>query len=72
MGVAAYPDESPDFGSARNATVVRLYDIEGRSGPEVATTMGRSRGAVVMLRARAHDRLAELLGSGSKFFSDSG
>ncbi len=54
------------------ATVVRLYDIEGRSGPEVASAMGRSRGAVVMLRARAHDRLAELLGSGSKFFSDSG
>ncbi len=54
------------------ATVVRLYDIEGRSGSEVASAMGRSRGAVVMLRARAHDRLAELLGSGSKFFSDSG
>lgn len=54
------------------ATVVRLYDLEGRSGLDVASMMGRSRGAVVMLRARAHDRLFELLGSGSKFFSDSG
>lgn len=49
---------------------VRLYDLEGRSGPEVAASMGRSVGAIHMLRGRAHDRLRDLLGSSSKFFSD--
>ena len=52
------------------ARAVRLYDLEGRSSEEVAATLGRSVGAVHMLRARAHDRLCELLGSESKFFSD--
>jgi len=51
------------------ARVIRLYDLEGKSGPEVAAAMGRSRGAVVLLRIRAHDRLRELLGSATKFFS---
>lgn len=51
------------------ATVVRLYDLEGRSGPEVAETMGKSRGAVFMLRARAHAQLRAILGSGTKFLS---
>jgi RNA polymerase sigma-70 factor (ECF subfamily) len=49
---------------------VRLYDLEGRSSEQVAATLGRSVGAVHMLRARAHDRLRALLGSESKFFSD--
>ena len=49
--------------------VLRLYDLEGLSGPEVAEKMGRRRGAVHMLRARAMVRLGELLGSESKFFS---
>lgn len=49
--------------------VLRLYDLEGLSGPEVAERMGRRRGAVHMLRARALARLGELLGSESKFFS---
>jgi RNA polymerase sigma-70 factor (ECF subfamily) len=49
--------------------VLRLYDLEGRSGPEVARLIGRSHGAVKMLVARARERLTELLGSGSKFFS---
>ncbi len=53
------------------ATVVRLYDLEGLSGPEVAERIGRSRGAVHMLRARAHAHLRCLLGSESKFFSGS-
>ena len=52
-------------------TAVRLYDLEGRPVTEVATAMGRSVGAVHMLRARAHDRLRDLLGSASKYFSDS-
>lgn len=50
--------------------VLRLYDLEGHSGPEVALLIGRSHGAVKMLVARARDRLSELLGSGSKYFSD--
>jgi RNA polymerase sigma-70 factor (ECF subfamily) len=54
----------PDY-----ATAVRLFDLEERTGPEVAAAMGRSRGAVHMLRARAHDRLREDLGSASRFFS---
>ena len=49
--------------------VVRLYDLEGRSPTEVAESIGRSVGAVHMLRARAHDCLRELLGSESQFFS---
>jgi RNA polymerase sigma-70 factor (ECF subfamily) len=52
------------------AKVVRLYDLEGCSASEVAGSMGRSVGAVHMLRVRAHDHLRELLGSGSRFFSD--
>lgn len=49
------------------ATVVRLYDLEGRSAAEVASALGRSEGAVFMLRARAHDRLREAFGSVSQF-----
>lgn len=51
------------------AQVVQLYDLEGRSGSEVAAAMGRSRGAVVLLRMRAHDRLKQRLGSMSRFVS---
>ena len=47
-----------DYGRA-----VRLYDLEGRPIGEVAAALGRSQGAVHMLRLRAHDRLRELLGS---------
>ncbi len=49
--------------------VVRRYDLEGRSAAEVGEAIGRSPGAVYMLRGRAHDRLREILGSESKFFS---
>lgn len=49
------------------ATVVRLYDLEGRPVGEVAASLGRSEGAVFMLRARAHDRLREAFGSASQF-----
>ncbi len=51
------------------AAVVRLHDLEGRSIAKVAETLGRSPGAVYMLRARALERLQELLGSASRFLS---
>ncbi len=63
--LAAIDTLPPDY-----ATAVRLFDLEGRKGPEVAAAMGRSRGAVHMLRMRGHDRLREHLGSSSRFFSD--
>lgn len=53
----------PDY-----ATAVRLYDLEGRSMNDITTMMNRSAGAVHMLRARAHQRLGELLGSASAWF----
>lgn len=49
--------------------VLELYDLDGRSPAEVAAEMGRSEGAVFMLRARAQDRLRELMGSTSNYFS---
>lgn len=52
------------------AAVVRLYDLEGLSIEQVASRMGRSFGAVHMLRARAHDALRGQLGTESNFFSD--
>ncbi|HOW74044.1 MAG TPA: RNA polymerase sigma factor [Phycisphaerae bacterium] len=51
------------------AHVVRLYDLEGRPISDVAATLGRSPGAVFMLRARAHSRLQELMGPASAYFS---
>ncbi len=48
-------------------TVVRLNDLEGLPACEVAEAMDRSVGSVYMLKARAHERLAVLLGSRSKF-----
>ena len=49
----ALPD---DYGQ-----VIRLYDLQGLPIAEVCTQMNRSTGAVHMLRARAHERLRELL-----------
>lgn len=51
------------------AQVIRLVDLEGRSVAEVALAMKRSAGAIHMLRARAQDRLRELLGPASEFIS---
>ncbi|MBP7937718.1 MAG: sigma-70 family RNA polymerase sigma factor [Phycisphaerae bacterium] len=51
------------------ARVVRMYDLEGRPIGEVAAALGRSQGAVFMLRARAHSRLQELMGSASDYFT---
>lgn len=52
-------------------SAVRRYDLEGRPVAEIAAQMGRSVGAVHMLRARAHDRLREVLGTASQFFGGS-
>lgn len=49
--------------------VIRMYDLEGKDIEEVCRELGRKSGAVYMLRARAHERLASLLGSESRFFS---
>jgi len=49
--------------------VVRLYDLEELPAAEIAQRMGRSAGAIHMLKARAHDRLVDILGSSSSFFS---
>lgn len=54
------------------ARVIRLYDLAGRPVEEVAREMGRSTGAVFMLRARAHDRLREAMGDEGKYFSRAG
>ena len=56
----------PDY-----AKVVRLYDLQGKSIDEVGAAFEppRRRGAVHMLRARAHDRLRELLGDTTRFFT---
>lgn len=53
------------------STVVRLYDLERLPIDQVVSRMKRSPGAIHMLRARAHDRLRELLGSESSWFSSS-
>ncbi len=49
--------------------VIRLYDLECRPIEEVCAELGRTSGAVYMLRARAQDRLKELLGGASQFFT---
>ena len=42
-------------------TVVEQLDLQERAVQELAEQMGRSTGAIYMLRSRAHDRLRELL-----------
>jgi RNA polymerase sigma-70 factor (ECF subfamily) len=59
----ALPD---DYGQ-----VVRLYDLQALPIAEVSRRMKRSSGAIHMLRARAHDRLREILGSESGWFGTS-
>lgn len=51
------------------AEVIRLYDLQGRPAADVGERIGRSRGAVHMLRTRALGRLRALLGYESSFFS---
>ncbi len=54
----------PDY-----AKVIRMFHLEGRSAPEIANELGRSTGAVYMLKSRAWDQLARLLGDATRFFS---
>jgi len=61
---AALAKLPPDY-----AKVIRLFDLEGLSGPEVGKAIGRSRGAAFMLLARAREKLADVIGSESQFFS---
>lgn len=51
------------------AKVITMYDLQGRSIEEVMQELDRSKGAVYMLRARAHEHLREVLGSESRFFT---
>lgn len=51
--------------------VIHLYDLEGLPIAEVANRLQRSPGAVHMLRARAHDKLRETLGTESSWFTSS-
>ena len=46
---------------AAQRTVVERYDLAGQEAEVVAAEIGRSVGAVYMLRARAHTRLGEML-----------
>ena len=54
----------PDY---RQAVV--LFELEGLRAERVAEMLNRSTGAVYMLRARALDRLASILGPCSKYLS---
>ena len=60
---AAIEKLPPDY-----RTAVRMYDLQGRSISQVSASLNRSAGAVHMLRARAHDRLVEILGESTQFF----
>lgn len=51
--------------------VLRLVFFEGKSVAETAEALGRTRGAVYMLRHRALERLRQRLGTGADFFSGS-
>jgi len=44
--------------------VICLYDLEGQGIHDVAAVIGRTTGAVFMLRSRAHEQLRRLLGTG--------
>lgn len=51
--------------------VVVQCDLEGQALRDVAACLGRSPGAISMLRIRAHARLAEIMGAASKYLSTS-
>jgi len=51
------------------AAVLRWIFLEGKEVGEVAERMGKTRGAVHLLRIRAVNRLRQQMGSGSRFFS---
>jgi len=81
-GATATPSRAAASNEARNLlaealqklpedyrAVVQQYDLDGCPVGEVAQNLGRTEGAVYMLRARAHDRLRAMLGTESRFFS---
>jgi DNA-directed RNA polymerase specialized sigma24 family protein len=49
--------------------VVEMYDLQGRSAEEVSAAIGRTEGAMFMLRARAHRQLADQLGAPAQHLS---
>ena len=49
--------------------VLRLCDMQGKSASAVGEIMGKSEAAVYMMVGRARKRLAEVMGSSSKYFS---
>jgi RNA polymerase sigma-70 factor (subfamily 1) len=49
--------------------VVEMYDLQGREIEDVAAALNRSKGAVYMLRARAHRQLAEIMGTVSRYLT---
>ena len=51
------------------SAAIRQMDLEGLPAHAVAERMKRSPAAVYMLVGRARERLRELLGTASKFFS---
>lgn len=55
---------------ARYRRVVDEVDLAERTVNDVAAELGKSPGAVHMLRSRAHDRLREILGGRARFLGD--
>ncbi|HVP10361.1 MAG TPA: sigma-70 family RNA polymerase sigma factor [Phycisphaerae bacterium] len=49
--------------------VVQMFDLEQQPATEVAAAVGRSPGAMYMIRARAHRWLGELLGNPSRLLT---
>lgn len=49
-------------------TVIQKYDLECGTIADVAAALNRSKGAIHMLRARAHDQLRTMLGAETQFF----
>jgi RNA polymerase sigma factor (sigma-70 family) len=49
--------------------VVEMYDLQNKPVAEVAAALGRSEGAVYLLRVRAHRRLAEMMGAPANYLT---
>ncbi len=49
--------------------LVELYDLQGMPVEAVAATLGRSVGAVYMMRARAHRALCQVLGTSADYLT---
>ncbi len=62
-------DEVLGMMPADYAMVIRRFYLEGCTASQIADDLGRSTGAVYMLKSRAWEQLAELLGDATRFFS---